>query len=180
YASPDRGSREWGYVAGSRHRIDLRLYTTAAEPELAAEALASGWERTQQKTLALDRIERQAAAEPLPAAAAAPATRDDEEQRVLTALRQERERLRELADGYPAGEARTLAQLARQTEQAREAREQAAARLAQARQAVRGARLWQRERLAEARAGGAWGATERAGWGGRAPEARPTGRGDRA
>jgi len=40
-ASPERGGREWGYVAGSRQRIDLRLYTHS-EPERAADALARG------------------------------------------------------------------------------------------------------------------------------------------
>ncbi len=53
-ASPDRGGQEWGYVAGSRHRIDLHLYTVGVDRDLAAEALSRGWQRTQAKTLAID------------------------------------------------------------------------------------------------------------------------------
>ena len=56
-ASPERGGAEWAYVAASRHRIDLRVYLSADEPERAAEALAERWERRQAKHLATERLE---------------------------------------------------------------------------------------------------------------------------
>ncbi len=59
-ASPERGGREWGYVAASRHRIDLRVHTIGESPDQAIDALTRGWERTQAKTLAIDLIERTA------------------------------------------------------------------------------------------------------------------------
>ena len=55
-ASPERGGTEWAYVAASRHRIDLRIYATHAEPERAAAALAATWERRQAKHLATERF----------------------------------------------------------------------------------------------------------------------------
>jgi ATP-dependent exoDNAse (exonuclease V) alpha subunit len=60
-ATPERGGREWGYVAASRHRIDLHLHTVGESPELAVDALTRAWERTHAKTLAIDLIERQPA-----------------------------------------------------------------------------------------------------------------------
>ena len=56
-ATPERGGAEWAYVAASRHRIDLRVYLSADEPERAAEALAERWERRQAKHLATERLE---------------------------------------------------------------------------------------------------------------------------
>jgi AAA domain/TrwC relaxase len=56
-ASPERGGAEWAYVAASRHRIDLRVYAIADEPERAAEALAATWERRQAKHLATERLQ---------------------------------------------------------------------------------------------------------------------------
>jgi hypothetical protein len=53
-ASPARGGREWSYVAGSRHREELRVYLVDHDPETAREALAAAWERGQEKRLALD------------------------------------------------------------------------------------------------------------------------------
>ncbi len=53
-ASPERGGQEWGYVAGSRHRIDLHLYAADFDPDTAADALSRGWQRTRAKTLAID------------------------------------------------------------------------------------------------------------------------------
>jgi ATP-dependent exoDNAse (exonuclease V) alpha subunit len=53
-ASPARGGREWSYVAGSRHREDLRVYLADHDPETAREALVAAWERAQEKRLALD------------------------------------------------------------------------------------------------------------------------------
>jgi ATP-dependent exoDNAse (exonuclease V) alpha subunit len=55
-ASPARGGREWSYVAGSRHREELRVYLADHEPEMAREALAAAWERAQEKRLALDLV----------------------------------------------------------------------------------------------------------------------------
>jgi hypothetical protein len=148
-ASPERGGREWGYVAGSRQRIDLRLYTHS-EPERAADALARGWERTRQKTLAIDRIEHR---EQTGRALAPAAEREDDgEPRALTALQEEGERLRELVASYPTVEARALAQLGRQAEDARRAAERAAAQLVQAREAFERLRPWQRRQRTDARA----------------------------
>jgi ATP-dependent exoDNAse (exonuclease V) alpha subunit len=39
-ATPERGGREWAYVAGSRQRIDLEVYAVHHEPERLEEALA--------------------------------------------------------------------------------------------------------------------------------------------
>ena len=65
-ASPERGGAEWAYVAASRHRIDLRVYASAEEPELAAQALASTWERRQAKHLAIERLAAAERAAPAP------------------------------------------------------------------------------------------------------------------
>jgi ATP-dependent exoDNAse (exonuclease V) alpha subunit len=55
-ASPARGGREWSYVAGSRHREELRVYLADHDPETAREALAAAWERAQEKRLAIDHV----------------------------------------------------------------------------------------------------------------------------
>ena len=65
-ASPERGGAEWAYVAGSRHRLDLRVYAITDEPDQTAEALAATWERRQAKHLALERIEAAQEASPGP------------------------------------------------------------------------------------------------------------------
>ena len=57
-ASPARGGREWGYVAGSRQRIDLRVYAVHHDREEARNELEHTWLRSQAKTLAIDRIDR--------------------------------------------------------------------------------------------------------------------------
>ena len=53
-ATPERGGREWGYVAGSRHRIDLRVYAVHQEMSKAQHELERTWTRSQAKVLALD------------------------------------------------------------------------------------------------------------------------------
>jgi conjugative relaxase-like TrwC/TraI family protein len=55
-ATPARGGREWAYVAGSRHRIDLRVYTVHHDLGEARRELERSWLRTQAKTLAIDRL----------------------------------------------------------------------------------------------------------------------------
>lgn len=55
-ATPARGGREWGYVAGSRHRIDLRVYTVHTDPAKARHELERTWQRSQAKALAIDRM----------------------------------------------------------------------------------------------------------------------------
>ena len=55
-AAPARGGREWGYVAGSRHRIDLEVYAIHHDREEARDELERTWLRSQSKTLAIDRI----------------------------------------------------------------------------------------------------------------------------
>ena len=57
-ASPEPRSGEWGYVVGSRHRIDLQVYLSADDPAEARATLARAWRRSQAKGLALDRLER--------------------------------------------------------------------------------------------------------------------------
>jgi conjugative relaxase-like TrwC/TraI family protein len=65
-ASPERGGAEWAYVAASRHRIDLRVYAIADEPDRAAEALAATWERRHAKHLAMDHLAVAERADPTP------------------------------------------------------------------------------------------------------------------
>jgi conjugative relaxase-like TrwC/TraI family protein len=55
-ATPDRGGREWGYVAGSRHRIDLRVYAVHHDREEVQRELERTWLKSQAKTLAFDRM----------------------------------------------------------------------------------------------------------------------------
>ncbi len=55
-ATPERGGREWGYVAGSRHRIDLRVYAVHHDRDQVQHALEKTWQRSQAKTLAIDRM----------------------------------------------------------------------------------------------------------------------------
>ena len=117
-ASPERGGAEWAYVAASRHRIDLRVYASAEEPERAAQALASTWERRQAKHLATERLaaaERAALAPereratPAPATESAPGT---EPQTSAPALWAERQALAEqLERGGPPGRAHELRHL---------------------------------------------------------------------
>jgi conjugative relaxase-like TrwC/TraI family protein len=56
-ATPERGGREWGYVAGSRHRIDLRVYAVHHDRGEAQHELERTWVRSQAKTLAIDRMQ---------------------------------------------------------------------------------------------------------------------------
>jgi conjugative relaxase-like TrwC/TraI family protein len=58
-ATPARGGREWGYVAGTRHRIDLRVYTVSQDAAEARSELQRTWQRSQAKALALDRMTAQ-------------------------------------------------------------------------------------------------------------------------
>jgi ATP-dependent exoDNAse (exonuclease V) alpha subunit len=53
-ASPKRGGREWAYVAGSRHRIDVRVYAVHPERARLEEEFVAAWGRSQATRLALD------------------------------------------------------------------------------------------------------------------------------
>lgn len=55
-ATPARGGREWGYVAGTRHRVDLRVYTVHFDFTQAQRELEKTWQRSQAKALAIDRM----------------------------------------------------------------------------------------------------------------------------
>jgi conjugative relaxase-like TrwC/TraI family protein len=55
-AAPGRGGREWGYVSGSRHRIDLHVYAVHHDQAEAQGELQRTWQRSQAKTLAMDRM----------------------------------------------------------------------------------------------------------------------------
>ncbi|WP_217922709.1 MobF family relaxase [Miltoncostaea oceani] len=56
-ATPERGGREWAYVASSRQRVDLTLFAVHHEPEQMESALARSWARSDAKRLALDHVE---------------------------------------------------------------------------------------------------------------------------
>lgn len=56
-ARPDRGSTEWGYVAASRHRVDLQVYVAGADRETVRDELARAWNRGKPTSLAIDRLE---------------------------------------------------------------------------------------------------------------------------
>ena len=56
-ATPERGGREWAYVAASRQRVDLTLFAVHHEPEQMESALARSWGRSDAKRLALDHVE---------------------------------------------------------------------------------------------------------------------------
>jgi conjugative relaxase-like TrwC/TraI family protein len=62
-ASGDRGSAEWGYVVGSRHRIDLQVFVAGGDRDFARDELARAWGRAQTKGLAVDRLDPAARAE---------------------------------------------------------------------------------------------------------------------
>ncbi len=53
-ATPDRGGREWAYVAASRQRVDLTLYAVHHDLERLETALTFSWGRSDAKRLALD------------------------------------------------------------------------------------------------------------------------------
>jgi len=55
-ATPERGGKEWAYVAGSRQRIDLDVYAIHTDPEALGPALERAWVRTQAKGLAVDLV----------------------------------------------------------------------------------------------------------------------------
>jgi conjugative relaxase-like TrwC/TraI family protein len=115
-ASPERGGAEWAYVTASRHRIDLRVYAIADEPEVAAQALAATWERRQAKHLATERLAAAERAAPAPErerATPAPAPASRAEPVVpAPALWAERQALAEqLEHGGPPGRAHELRHL---------------------------------------------------------------------
>jgi conjugative relaxase-like TrwC/TraI family protein len=56
-AAPERGSAEWGYVAASRHRIDLQVYVAGADRAVACAELAQTWGRATAKPLAIARVQ---------------------------------------------------------------------------------------------------------------------------
>ncbi|MGE0026373.1 MAG: MobF family relaxase [Thermoleophilia bacterium] len=56
-ATPERGGKEWAYVAGSRQRIDLEVYAIHTDPEALGVALQRAWTRTQAKGLAVDLVQ---------------------------------------------------------------------------------------------------------------------------
>jgi ATP-dependent exoDNAse (exonuclease V) alpha subunit len=53
-ANSARGGREWAYVAGSRHRVDLRIFAAGHDGERVEESIAAAWSRPQATRLALD------------------------------------------------------------------------------------------------------------------------------
>ncbi len=57
-ASPERGSAEWGYVVGSRHRIALQVFVAGVDRDVARGELARAWGRRQATPLAIDRLGR--------------------------------------------------------------------------------------------------------------------------
>jgi conjugative relaxase-like TrwC/TraI family protein len=57
-ATPERGSAEWGYVAASRHRIDLQVYVAGANRDDARDELTRAWTRGSARPLAIDAITR--------------------------------------------------------------------------------------------------------------------------
>lgn len=48
-ATPDRGGKEWAYVAATRQRVDLALFAVHHEPERLEAALARSRERSDAK-----------------------------------------------------------------------------------------------------------------------------------
>ncbi len=53
-ATPERGGREWAYVAASRQRVELMLFAVHHDAEQLEAALARSWGRSDAKWLALD------------------------------------------------------------------------------------------------------------------------------
>jgi hypothetical protein len=53
-AAVGRGGTEWAYVAGSRHRIDLRVYAVGRDEQRMVDTLGATWSQSQAKRLALD------------------------------------------------------------------------------------------------------------------------------
>jgi conjugative relaxase-like TrwC/TraI family protein len=149
-ATPERGGREWAYVSGSRHRIDLRAYLVHHEPERAAGALARTWERSQGKTLAL---------EPIPPAERAAAIADARDQlagrlpeRVPERLRElaaEQEALRGALRTYPEHVAGRIRALETSAERAERDAEAASGRLRALRERLDGLRPWHRRERAD-------------------------------
>ncbi|MGE4032520.1 MAG: AAA family ATPase [Thermoleophilia bacterium] len=56
-ATPERGGREWAYVAASRQRVDLMLFAVHHDLERLESALARAWGRSDAKRLALDLVD---------------------------------------------------------------------------------------------------------------------------
>lgn len=106
FASPERGGREWAYVAATRQRVDLILFAVHHDPERLEEALARSWRRSDAKHLALD------LADPHERARAQEAARAELAQvlperlsRLISSLWRERERARATASASSPGEA---------------------------------------------------------------------------
>jgi conjugative relaxase-like TrwC/TraI family protein len=55
-AAAERGGHEWGYVAGSRHRIDLRVYAVHHDRDEVQHSLEKTWQHSHAKALAIDRM----------------------------------------------------------------------------------------------------------------------------
>jgi conjugative relaxase-like TrwC/TraI family protein len=56
-ATPERGSAEWGYVAASRHRIDLQVYVAGSARAAVRDELARTWTKSATTPLAVDRLD---------------------------------------------------------------------------------------------------------------------------
>ena len=113
-ATPERGGREWAYVASTRQRLDLALFVVHDESERLVAALARSWERSDAKCLALDLAD---AGERTAALLAGRGDLDNRLPERLVAradvLRNRREEVRAAArasDGEPAARARHDAQ----------------------------------------------------------------------
>jgi conjugative relaxase-like TrwC/TraI family protein len=55
-ATPARGGKEWAYVAGTRHRIALRVYLTHHAPAEAEASLSRSWARVRGKRTGLEAL----------------------------------------------------------------------------------------------------------------------------
>lgn len=151
-ASPDRGGREGAYVAGSRHRIDLRVYVAGPEPEALADALASAWSRSQAKRLALDLVppERRAALVEEARAELADELPERLEAR-LAEPRAERAGLTALLRTYPEDAAARLGRLEAEAARAGEASGASVQRAEEARARVEAVPAWRAGQRATAR-----------------------------
>jgi ATP-dependent exoDNAse (exonuclease V) alpha subunit len=89
-ASAGRGGREWAYVAGSRHRLDLSVFAADYDDERLEEALAAAWSRSQATRLALDLASPAAARVAVAKAGTARGTVPQGGTKLVTKLRGER------------------------------------------------------------------------------------------
>ena len=151
-ATPERGGKEWAYVAGSRQRLDLEVYAVHHEPDQMVDALARAWSRSDAKSLALDLVEPTERARAIDGARADLTDRLPERVVARVAeLQAAREQARAVAGSVPDLEIARVAELRAAVARAHEGAREAGERLERLSAKAEATPVWRRGARAEVR-----------------------------